>query len=574
MRYLRPTAVAMLVSCGVILSSCGITPGSGGANSATMTKARQRIRTPAQIVQQALQQQRAAIARREAALPTPTPGLVTVATEPYLGSSNGVQVQLQTTPVNRAFSALCSGRVDIVEADSLASQSDLDSCPQNGIKVLSTSSGQPEPIELAADGIVVASKNGADVGGDCLPSSTVRDIFQAGSPLTNWTQVGFDDLPLTTAGRSSGTTLALFGSLVLGAQGTTRLSDLRSDFKAEEADSRVRDDVTQDAAIAGATTAAQRQLDRELHSKSAVAAKQAASNAAVVAANNAFLRAIAAENARLKRQKKTLTAGQQQAISNQHLVQINKLKAAAASTGAKAYVQRIVKGAQSTLDTRIAALESLGTFGFFRFTYYELYEDKLRPMEIWDPIQAQSTLESSGVATSLSSSAEVTKDATEVRPDGQISSVATTSFPTTPDTAGSSFTTGGGDKVTVPPNGPVNLATTPDCIFPSQDTITSGIYPYSVRLLAYTTTRALKRAEVRNYLGFYVNQGQTIVSNDRLVPLNNRVRETEYQAVTGKALKLAGTTSSLPGTSSGSSAQANTSVPSASGAVPGVGSGG
>jgi hypothetical protein len=94
-----------------------------------------------------------------------------------------------------------------------------------------------------------------------------------------------------------------------------------------------------------------------------------------------------------------------------------------------------------------------------------------------------------------------------------------------------------GDKnVKVPAGGPVNLNTTPNCIFPSRQTITSGVYPLSVRLLAYVPKGRLARPEVINYLSYYLGQGQDTVAAQRLVPLDDKLREQEYQALTGHPL--------------------------------------
>ena len=51
--------------------------------------------------------------------------------------------------------------------------------------------------------------------------------------------------------------------------------------------------------------------------------------------------------------------------------------------------------------------------------------------------------------------------------------------------------------------------TSPDghrnCVFPSQTTIASGIYPLSTQVLITTTTRSLKRDEVTDFLKDYLN---------------------------------------------------------------------
>ena len=55
-------------------------------------------------------------------------------------------------------------------------------------------------FQIASDGIVVAIKSESDVGGDCLTTDQVQEIWRAGSPITNWSQVGLDDVPLAVGG--------------------------------------------------------------------------------------------------------------------------------------------------------------------------------------------------------------------------------------------------------------------------------------------------------------------------------------------------------------------------------------
>lgn len=92
-----------------------------------------------------------------------------------------------------------------------------------------------------------------------------------------------------------------------------------------------------------------------------------------------------------------------------------------------------------------------GVVGFFRFSYYEQFEDQLRPLEL----------------------------------DNQ-----------------------SGQR----------------CVFPSQDTVTSGTYPLSRRLLAYTTQRSLARPEVQAFLVDFMSGAPELAVNERLVPLPQPVQ--------------------------------------------------
>jgi hypothetical protein len=145
-----------------------------------------------------------------------------------------------------------------------------------------------------------------------------------------------------------------------------------------------------------------------------------------------------------------------------------------------------------------------------------------------------------------------------------------------------------GAEVTVPAGGPVNLSTTPNCVFPSRQTITSGVYPLSIRLLAYVPKNELRRADVINYLAYYLAEGQNTVAAQRLIPLDDTTRETEYQQLTGRTLSekvlLDGESPAGPlqsgstpasttaaASSSPSATSGTTTSPTSSTGVPGVG---
>ena len=74
---------------------------------------------------------------------------------------------------------------------------------------------------------MVAIKSETDVGADCLTVDQVRDIYRAGSPLTNWSQppLGFDDVPLKVGGPNPDNNgFGFFGRYVLDAPGAVARS--------------------------------------------------------------------------------------------------------------------------------------------------------------------------------------------------------------------------------------------------------------------------------------------------------------------------------------------------------------
>ena len=107
---------------------------------------------------------------------------------------------------------------------------------------------------------------------------------------------------------------------------------------------------------------------------------------------------------------------------------------------------------------------------------------------------------------------------------------------------------------------------TPNCIFPSQLTITTGEYPLARRILLDTSTRGLQRAEVRAFLAYTLRNSQQLATDSRLVPITNRLRADQYKFVTGSEIEP--NTRRLPGepTTGGatSRAQPRRSTPPAS----------
>jgi hypothetical protein len=99
-----------------------------------------------------------------------------------------------------------------------------------------------------------------------------------------------------------------------------------------------------------------------------------------------------------------------------------------------------------------------GTVGIISFSFYELFEDKLRPLEV----------------------------------DGQA-----------------------GDR----------------CVFPSEETISSELYPLERTLRLYTTQRSLNRQEVQEYLRFYLQRSEDIAEDVDLIPISDTVRKQEVARI-------------------------------------------
>jgi ABC-type phosphate transport system substrate-binding protein len=359
----------------------------------------------------------------------------------------------------QGFADLCAGRVDVVDATRTISSAELAACRANGLSV-------PNPITAGSDALVIATKNEADVGGDCVNVAQVRDMFRAGSPFTNWDQLSFFDLPLRATGRAPGTDIfAFFAFQVLGLDNSATLAQVRSDYLEQPSDAAVRAAVTGDAGLA-AELFAQRRLD------SRTAAERAAFvQRAIVAADRGVLARIAAVNRENARRRLRVDAAK---LIRQNRLEDERAKQAAASMASRQFDLLLATGQQTT-----GASRAPGTVGFFRFTYYEQFEDQLRPLEI----------EPGGTPTTSTNGTAV-----QARSTGRRS---------------------------------------PDCIFPSRVTITNASYPLARRIVLYVTTASLKRPEVQALLRFYFEYAQSAATAHQLVAITDQQRDAAITAVTG-----------------------------------------
>jgi hypothetical protein len=475
----------------------------------------------------------------------------------FAGGSADAATLLTVSPV-KAFQDLCDGQTDIAMATSLPTASQVAACSANGI-TLPTVNGQVEPFQLAADAIVIATRNEDSVGGDCLRRTTVRHIFEVGSTIDNWSQVGFDNRKLVTTGRDADNdTYQLFANLVLGASGTATLANARRDLVVHPTDLQVLDQVefgsareALNRAVAAALAKARRPI-RQVEAE------------AGAAANKRVLAEIAQQNAARAKTRKVLSPAEKAAIARANAIADARAKKAAEAAAGTKLIASITASVTSGRDN---ALGQIGDVGYFRFTYYELYEDKLRPMEIWDPIQEAASLAASGVATTATTAgATITPIDGDV--GGQLSIGRVVEVPATPTSPGAHYVTPAGQGVTVPQGGPVNVNTTPDCVFPSAQTVESGVYPLSVRMFAFVSKQALARAAVRDYLAYAISSaGQSLVSAQRLVPLDLQTENLEYEQVTGEPLPGSGITVT-PGSSTAGGTSTTTTTLTTGGSTP------
>jgi ABC-type phosphate transport system substrate-binding protein len=424
----------------VILPGCGVS--LEGASSAGDSGPVQRTTASGSSEQQAptLPRRPAGVVRIEGkAQGSLTDALI----EAYGGSGSSANFEVESSPEDRAFDAFCNGAADIVDSARPISPEEYAACQANGV--------EPVQIQVASDAAVLAIENETDVGVDCLSLTDVREIFRAASPVTNWSQVGYgarapagvDALPIEIAGPDARSNVfGFFGRFVLGDPEPSPIL-LRSDYQAFPTDHGVR------LAVAG------KRSEREF------AAQRIQSNRSVrqlEAALDDAGRAVAEAEFQVDKGIEDGRSASEQALDSE------RLAAAEAKLGELEDELTVAElSARRDEEAAVRVARRYGTLGLFRFTYYQLWEERLRPMEV----------EASGE---------------------------------------------GG----------------PECIFPSESSVTDGSYPLSRQLLLTVDLEAMKEAEINDFLSFAVANADREAIAEALVPLPDEVRNTELAWLSGE----------------------------------------
>ncbi len=280
----------------------------------------------------------------------------------------GTAVQVNSAGGNEsdAFAAFCRGQVDVVDSARPISPSEYRRCIASGIV--------PVQFQVASDAAVLAIKNETDVGVDCLSYEEVQQIFRAGSPINSWSQVGYDSQAtsgildsrvsprLTVAGPDDASNVFGFlGQYVLGIDNPT-LASVRSDYQAYPTDRGVR------RAVVGSRPdeLASQELAPSQKVLNEIVASIADAEKAVRDAEAEVKKGI--EDGRTPKAK----ARDQRILAEAEQTLANLKKDLVAS---RRYVKANREAARRYNSTR-------GTLGLFRFSYYEAFEEQLRPMEI------------------------------------------------------------------------------------------------------------------------------------------------------------------------------------------------
>lgn len=336
---------------------------------------------------QADRQEQARIRQAYNDLPEPTAGIVTVdgnegsltpgAATSYNGTGTTDDVQVAFGGEDRAFQQLCAGQIDLVDSSREISRAELDACEAVGLDVVQ--------FQIASDAVVLAIESETDVGGDCLFTDQVQEMYRAGSPIVNWSQIewplggGFDDIPLEVAGPDiDSNAFGFFGRYVLDSPEPS-LVDFRGDYHHFETDDGTRLFVTGDKADESlALRLNERSKLRDQYKSQLEAQWQVVRDAeeAVRDAQFEVRKGIRDDRppADRARDRRRLQAAQ---------AKLDRVQARARELYQRQ--KRIGALYADAVGARDRMLATRGHLGYFRFSYYELFEDQLRPFEVSEP---------------------------------------------------------------------------------------------------------------------------------------------------------------------------------------------
>jgi len=412
-------------------------------------------------------------------LPAPEPGVVTVdgnfdgtlsqaVDEKFRrrNANSGVAVRVEEHPSDddAGFSGLCDGSTDIAISSRRISDTELDACTQNGLEVVD--------FQAAYDAIVIATQNEADVGADCVNLAQLRAMFGAGSPVTAWNQLNpnFSVLRIRPTGPEDGTVdFDYFGQRVLGAPDPT-LANFRDDYRPFPRELQAKNYVSG-------------RLDPDRFKNAGRVARKAnkplpKARRQLKKADKALKVATKALNKsgkQLDQAGKVLDAAvkAEDPISqaNAEIVHDKAVRAhdradhfhkiaVKVQIKASKRLKRLSRQADKA-NLRLQRSDKIvppGAVGIFSFSFYQLWEEKLRPLEI----------------------------------DGQT-----------------------GDR----------------CVFPSEETISSELYPLERTIRLYTTTRSLRRPEVQTYIQYHLEQAKEFAAGLGLIPVPDTLLQQQIDKI-------------------------------------------
>lgn len=351
--------ITAAVASAAGLAACGVSP-DGAMNELGSAS------TPA-----------SSAATRTSALDRPTgqltvdgsaPGSLTAsAIEAYRNGGGSVSVQLRDRDADAGFDALCRGETDLVDSARPMTREEEARCGAQG--------RTPLQFTIAADAVVLAMQGEHDLGIDCLNLDQVREVFRAGSPIYDWSQLGRTDAALRVGGPTpDAPAFKVFGQVALDAAAPS-ITDVRSDYRGGTTAQTLRF-ITGDAADAVTASrrplAASRARAAEQRATEAAASQREATSELVAARRDqrkgAADRRPAAQQRRDRQRVVTAEASLRRATSFRRQADAELAQARRAATQSAAAARR-----QAALRGRVAA---------FAYRDYALVADRVRALEI------------------------------------------------------------------------------------------------------------------------------------------------------------------------------------------------
>lgn len=291
--------------------------------------------------------------------------------ERYQSTGTETVVNLDGNGEDTAFQRLCEGKIDIVSSTRAISRSEWDACHAVGLDVVQ--------FQIASDAIVIAIKSESDVGGDCLSTDQVQEIWRAGSPITNWSQLELDDVPLHVGGPELSTSdFEIFGRSVLGSLAPA-LTDVRSDYYTYDTfDEALRFLNGGEDEIQHALTYPERARARGLRKSELESARQV-----YLDARSELEVALAERQKGIRDKRPPATQAQDQARQDAAYAAV--AEAREDLKRAKERYQVATARWRAATDAKRRVDGTLGNVIYARFSDYEVFEDRLRPFEITLP---------------------------------------------------------------------------------------------------------------------------------------------------------------------------------------------
>ncbi len=283
--------------------------------------------------------------------------------EQYGSRAPEIEIADEKTEESEAFARFCTGKADIVASVRPISRQEYESCRRRSVK--------PVQIQLASDAAVLAIRNETNVGVDCLTLGEAKEIFRAGSPITNWSQVSFLDTanagglapPVKVTGPDAESSLFEFFSSIVLETTVPSLASVRGDYRAHAEPQGVRLQViggnNKRLRLAARSQAAKEVLHGQL--QTLAGARTAVKEAEV----------------QVKKGIRDRRSAAAKEADRRHLAEA---KAKLARVEARLPTLHKRYGVYRSAARRLR--EARGTLGIFGFTYYEVWEEQLRPMEI------------------------------------------------------------------------------------------------------------------------------------------------------------------------------------------------